>query len=127
MARVGIVGGLGPESTIDYYRRILETWEREESSTSPSIVIDSLGVQHASRLLSQHPLALIEYLAASVQRLAGTGAGLRRDDRQHAPHRRRRDCRPISDPARQHRGGVRRRSASTRIASVGPGLNALHH
>ena len=45
MARVGIVGGLGPESTIDYYRRILEAWGREDGSTAPSIVIDSLDVQ----------------------------------------------------------------------------------
>ena len=29
MATVGLVGGPGPESTIDYYKRILETWERE--------------------------------------------------------------------------------------------------
>ena len=25
MASVGLVGGLGPESTVDYYKRILET------------------------------------------------------------------------------------------------------
>ena len=29
MKTVGLVGGLGPESTIDYYRRILEAWARE--------------------------------------------------------------------------------------------------
>ena len=29
MARVGLVGGLGPESTIDYYRRIVEHAEHE--------------------------------------------------------------------------------------------------
>lgn len=38
MARVGIVGGLGPESTIDYYRRIVAAWEQEDPSTAPSIV-----------------------------------------------------------------------------------------
>jgi aspartate/glutamate racemase len=36
MATVGIVGGLGPESTIGYYRRILEAWERDDPSTAPS-------------------------------------------------------------------------------------------
>jgi aspartate/glutamate racemase len=39
MAIVGIVGGLGPESTIDYYRRIIEAWERDAPSTAPSIVM----------------------------------------------------------------------------------------
>ena len=73
MARVGIVGGLGPESTIDYYRRILAAWEREDSSTTPSIVIDSLDVQRALRLVANDRPALIEYLVASVCRLAGAG------------------------------------------------------
>src|SRR5205823_9509905 len=31
MTTVGLVGGLGPESTIDYYRSILAAWERERS------------------------------------------------------------------------------------------------
>ena len=74
MTKVGIVGGLGPESTIDYYRRILEAWAREDSSTSPAIVIDSLDVQKALRLVASDRPALIEYLAASVQRLGGAGA-----------------------------------------------------
>jgi len=73
MLRVGIVGGLGPESTIDYYRRILNMWEQEDSSTAPSIVIDSLDVQKALRLVASDRPALIEYLAASVRRLAGAG------------------------------------------------------
>jgi aspartate/glutamate racemase len=33
VATLGIVGGLGPESTIDYYRRILEERKREFPST----------------------------------------------------------------------------------------------
>ena len=73
MASVGIVGGLGPESTIDYYRRILEAWERDDPSTAPSIVIDSLDVQLALRLVESDRPALIEYLLASVRRLAGAG------------------------------------------------------
>ncbi len=73
MASVGIVGGLGPESTIDYYRRILEAWERRHPSTAPSIVIDSLDVQQALRLVETDRSALAEYLLASLRRLAGAG------------------------------------------------------
>jgi aspartate racemase len=73
-ATVGIVGGLGPESTIDYYRRILAAWEREEPSTAPSIVIDSLDVRRALRLVERDRPALVEYLLASLRRLAGAGA-----------------------------------------------------
>lgn len=71
---VGLVGGLGPESTIDYYRRILEAWAREDPGTMPSIVIDSLDVQRALRLVATDRPALVEYLLGSLKRLAGAGA-----------------------------------------------------
>ncbi|MEO5815106.1 MAG: amino acid racemase [Gemmatimonadaceae bacterium] len=73
MTIVGIIGGLGPESTIDYYRRILAAWERHDTSTSPSIVIDSLDVQLALRLVASDRSALIQYLRSSIDRLAGAG------------------------------------------------------
>ena len=73
MTTVGIIGGLGPESTIDYYRRILEGWERVDPSTAPSIVIDSLDVRRALHLVERDRPALIEYLLASLRRLAGAG------------------------------------------------------
>ena len=75
MTTLGLVGGLGPESTIDYYRRILEAWEREEPGTAPSIVIDSLDVRLGLRLIETDRPALIEYLLASLRRLAGAGVG----------------------------------------------------
>ena len=73
MATVGLVGGLGPESTIDYYRRILEAWGRGEPSSAPSIVIDSLDVQRALRLVASDRPALTEYLLTSLRRLGGAG------------------------------------------------------
>ena len=73
MASVGLVGGLGPESTIDYYRRILELWEKEDPSTTPSVVIDSLDVRRALRLVAEDKAALIEYMLGSLRRLAGAG------------------------------------------------------
>src|SRR5688572_1803927 len=73
MATVGIVGGLGPESTIDYYRRILAAWKREDPSSAPSIVIDSLDAQRALALVGADRRAFSEYLFESLQRLAGAG------------------------------------------------------
>jgi aspartate racemase len=70
-ASVGIVGGLGPQSTIDYYRRILEMWQQADPSSAPSIVIDSLDVQRLLRLVATDRAALIEYLMESLNRLAG--------------------------------------------------------
>jgi aspartate racemase len=74
VATLGIVGGLGPESTIDYYRRILAEWKREDPSSSPSIIIDSLDVDRGLRLVAHDRPALVEYLAASLRRLAAAGA-----------------------------------------------------
>ena len=70
---VGLVGGLGPESTIDYYQRILEAWARTRPDSAPNVVIDSLDVQQAIRLVQSDRVALIEYLLASLQRLARAG------------------------------------------------------
>ena len=73
MTTLGLVGGLGPESTIDYYRRILDAWTKVEPGTSPSIVIDSLDVQRGLRLVASDRRALIEYLTGSITRLVGAG------------------------------------------------------
>jgi aspartate racemase len=74
VSTLGIVGGLGPESTIDYYRRILEEWKRDDPSSSPSIIIDSLDVDRGLRLVEHDRPALVEYLATSLRRLGAAGA-----------------------------------------------------
>ena len=73
-ARGGLVGGLGPESTIDYYRRLIKEWEREDPLSSPPIVIDSLDSKLVMRLVEGGRPALTEYLLESLHRLQGAGA-----------------------------------------------------
>src|SRR3954469_8795822 len=73
MATVGLVGGLGPESTIDYYRRIIQVWQRRDPRSFPSMMIDSLDVQRGLALVASDLPGLTEYLFASVRRLAGAG------------------------------------------------------
>jgi aspartate racemase len=70
---LGIIGGLGPESTIDYYRRILEEWERVDPGSAPHIVIDSLDVDYGLSLVEHDRPRLVEYLLESVQRLGAAG------------------------------------------------------
>lgn len=72
--RLGLVGGLGPESTIDYYRRIIDAWRACDPSSAPAVVIDSLDVQHALQLVATDREALVEYLLDSINRLAAAGA-----------------------------------------------------
>jgi aspartate racemase len=73
MKTLGMVGGLGPESTIDYYRRILQAWAHVAPGSAPSMVIDSLDVQRGIQLVQHDRAGLIEYLLGSLRRLAGAG------------------------------------------------------
>lgn len=73
MIRAGLVGGLGPESTIDYYRRILAAWERDDPLSAPALVIDSLDVKLGLRLVEHDRAGLVEYLLASLDRLGRAG------------------------------------------------------
>jgi len=74
MQRLGLVGGLGPESTIDYYRRILDASRGAGFSESPSIVIDSLDVDRGLYLSGNDHAGLVEYVMASIDRLTNAGA-----------------------------------------------------
>ena len=71
-----MIGGLGPESTIDYYRSILALYrERRPQGGSPHILIDSLDVDTGIAMLDTGRLHdLADYLAAAVERLARAGA-----------------------------------------------------
>ena len=78
MKTLGIIGGLGPESTIDYYRFILEAYRhRVPDGSAPHLLIDSLDVNRAIAMLDANDLAgLTNYLCTSVDRLARASAEL---------------------------------------------------
>lgn len=69
----GLVGGLGPEATIDYYRRIIELWKALDPNTLPALVIDSLDVNRGIELVQHDRAGLVDYLHDSVERLARAG------------------------------------------------------
>jgi aspartate racemase len=75
---LGIVGGVGPESTADYYRRLVSRWrERRPAGTYPSILLDSLNSRPAlDPLLAGDLEPTLHLFHASVARLAGAGARL---------------------------------------------------
>jgi aspartate racemase len=72
----GMIGGLGPESTIDYYRSIIARFRaRKLDGGSPHIIINSLDVKKAIALLDAGRLSeLADYLTAGVELLARAGA-----------------------------------------------------
>ena len=76
MKTVGIVGGLGPESTIDYYRSIIAVYQKKVADGSyPHIIVNSIDVNKALRLVGSNDLPqLTEYFVGAIQRLADAGA-----------------------------------------------------
>jgi len=75
---LGIVGGVGPEATADYYRRLIGRWrERGPAGTYPSILLDSLNSKPALDALLLGDLEpTVRLFDASVARLAAGGAQL---------------------------------------------------
>jgi aspartate racemase len=76
MKLLGVVGGLGHESTIDYYRLIIDEYRRRISEDAyPHLVINSLDVRRGLRHLDageEEPL--VDYLVTAVEQLARAGA-----------------------------------------------------
>lgn len=77
MKTAGMIGGLGPESTIDYYRSILRRFrERNPGAGYPQVIINSLDVDKGIAMVNHDQLDdLIEYLSRAVDALARAGAG----------------------------------------------------
>lgn len=76
MRSLGIVGGLGPESTIDYYRAILARYrEITQKRESPHILINSLDVDKGIAMLDADRLdELTDYLSLGIEQLVRAGA-----------------------------------------------------
>jgi aspartate racemase len=75
---LGIVGGIAPESTIDYYRRILAAYRlRRTDDSNPHIIINSIDVARVLSLAGSRQLAeLTDYMADAVSALIDAGASI---------------------------------------------------
>jgi len=76
MKCIGLIGGLGPESTVDYYRSLIETHRsRYPDADPPSIIINSVNMQHVLRCVREERLQdLATFLVSELQKLAAAGA-----------------------------------------------------
>jgi len=76
MKTIGIVGGIGPESTIDYYRTIIATYrERQPDGSFPSIIINSVDAKNMMGLIASNDLSgATDMMVAELERLARAGA-----------------------------------------------------
>lgn len=72
---LGIVGGIGPESTIDTYRALVATWRRRRPDGSyPRVIIDSVEAGRVIRWLGEAEYTLVgRDLGAALLELAAAG------------------------------------------------------
>lgn len=75
MKTIGIIGGIGPESTVDYYKRIIEAYRIEGSLAAPEIIIYSIDLQEALELVAGQQWGRLVYLlVAKIKALHRAGA-----------------------------------------------------
>lgn len=76
MKTAGIIGGIGPESTIDYYRLIIASCrERTGDGGYPQVLINSISLKRLIDLLEAgERVAVTDFLLGEIRRLAQAGA-----------------------------------------------------
>lgn len=76
MKTLGVIGGIGPESTIEYYRTLMALYqEATRDGNYPSIILNSINLKRMLELIGAGARAeLTDYLLGEVQKLARAGA-----------------------------------------------------
>jgi aspartate racemase len=76
MKTLGIIGGLGPESTIDYYGRIVALYrERAGDGSYPQFIINSINLKKGLDFMDANNLSgIADYLIEEIGKLARAGA-----------------------------------------------------
>src|SRR5208282_5059245 len=82
MQTLGIIGGIAPESTVEYYRLIIASYRRQTADGSyPPLLINSIDLTKLLGLVAAARLPEVtEYLLAELQKLARAGADLADQD-----------------------------------------------
>src|SRR6266478_4411537 len=76
MKPLGIVGGLGPESTIEYYQNIIALYrERQRDGSYPEFIINSVDLKKGLDFMAANNLTgMADYLLEEIGKLARAGA-----------------------------------------------------
>lgn len=76
MKMLGMIGGVGPESTIDYYKNIIAMYrERKPDGHYPQFVINSIDLQEGIDFLEADNLAgMADFLLDEIKKLSPAGA-----------------------------------------------------
>ena len=73
---IGMIGGIAPASTVDYYQRIISRFqERTGKRDLPSLIINSINMNHMMDLITNDQLdELVDFLSEEIFVLEKAGA-----------------------------------------------------
>jgi aspartate racemase len=76
MKILGMIGGTGPESTVEYYRRLIAAYHaRVSESGTPPIILNSVDNKNLVKWFTAgERVPVINFLAGEIERLACAGA-----------------------------------------------------
>jgi len=76
MKTLGIIGGLGPESTVEYYQNIIALYrERQDDGSYPEFIINSVDLKKGLDFMAESNLTgMADYLLEEIGKLARAGA-----------------------------------------------------
>src|SRR5437016_7113277 len=76
MKMLGMIGGVGPESTVDYYKNIIAMYrERKPDGHYPQFVINSIDLQKGIDFLEANNLpGMTDFLLDEIEKLPKAGA-----------------------------------------------------
>jgi aspartate racemase len=77
MKTLGLLGGIGPESTIEYYRLLIERYRERANCEYPSIIINSINLNRIVEWMTEGEVGKVaDYCSKEIERLVAAGADL---------------------------------------------------
>ena len=75
MKTLGLIGGTGPESTIEYYRLLVAKYREQADGNSPPLIINSVNIKPLLEWMTAGELPRVaDYLVAEIEKLQKAGA-----------------------------------------------------
>ena len=75
MKTLGLIGGIGPESTVEYYRLLIEGYREKRDGEYPAVIINSVDLKTLLAWMAESRLDQVaDYLSLEIDRLYRAGA-----------------------------------------------------